>query len=116
MVRLGKVDEKEDLAEVITYAVEELGKGKHELSELADKIADAVLANGYRRRGIIPSSDWDLLIDVDQCARRIIADTMWLAEDGEIKATCEDKVQKLAGVAEDVRDALIEIKRKMWGM
>ena len=114
MLRLGKVDEKEDLAEVIAYAIEELGNGSHKLSKFANRIADAVLANGYRRSGIIPSSDWDLLIDVDQCARRILADTMWLDKDGEIKATCEDEVKKLSGVAEDVRDVLSEIKRKVW--
>ena len=116
MFRLGKVYEKEALAEVITYALEELGDDEYTIRELADKIADAVLANGYRRSGIIPSSDWDLLIDVDQCARRILADTMWLDKDGEIKTVCEDEVQRLAGVAEDVRGALSGIKRKVWMM
>lgn len=114
MLRLCKTDEKEDLAEVITYTMEELGDDEYTIRELADKISGAVLANGYRRSGIIPSSDWDLLIDVDQCARRILADTMWLDKDGEIKATCEDEVKKLSGVAEDVRDVLSEIKRKVW--
>lgn len=114
MVRLGKFDEKEDLAEVITYALEELGDDEYTIRELADKIAGSVLANGYRRSGLIPSNDWDLLIDVDQCARRILADTMWLDKDGEIKTVCEDEVQNLAGVAEVVRDALSEIKRKVW--
>lgn len=116
MFRLGKVDEKEDLAEVIANTLEDLGKGTHnfKLNEFADLIADAILANGYRQRGLIPSSDWDLLIDVDQCARRILADTLWLDEDGEIKVACKDEVQRLAGVAEDVRDALSEIKRKVY--
>ena len=117
MLRLGKVDEKEDLAEVIANTLEDLGKGTHnfKLNEFADLIADAILANGYRRRGIIPSSDWDLLIDVDQCARRILADTMWLDENGEIKAVCKEEVQRLAGVVEDIRGALSEIRRKMCG-
>ena len=114
MLRLCKTDEKEDLAEVITYTMEELGDDEYTIRELADKISGAVLANGYRRSGIIPSSDWELLIDVDQCARRILADTMWLDDDGEIKAVCEEEVQRLSGVAEEVRDALSGIKRKVW--
>jgi hypothetical protein len=116
MLRLCKTDEKEDLAEVITYTLEELGDDEYTIRELADKIAGSVLANGYRRSGLIPSSDWDLLIDVDQCARRILADTMWLDKDGEIKAVCKEEVQRLAGVVEDVRDALSEIRRKVCGM
>ena len=116
MLRLGNIDEKADLAEVISKAIEELGKGTHELSKLADIIADALLANGYRRSGLIPSSDWDLLIDVDQCARRILADTMWLDEDGEIKTACQEEVQRLAGVVEDIRGVLSEIRRKVRGM
>ena len=47
MLRLGKVDEKEDLAEVISNTLEDLGKGTHnfKLNEFADLIADAILAN-----------------------------------------------------------------------
>jgi hypothetical protein len=87
MFRLGKVYEKEDLAEVIAHTLEELGNDEYTISELADMISDAVLA-----------------------------DTMWIDEDGEIKSVCKDEVQRLAGVVEEVRDALSEIRRKVCGM